>query len=82
MLTVPLDLARNDAMARLSTATAGLEVGCLIANAGGDDYSAAFLDKDLDTHLALVQRNCAASWRPRTASADRWSLAGAVGLSW
>ena len=59
VLTVPLDLAHRDAMARLSAATAGLEIGALIANAGGDDYSAAFLDKDLETHLALVARNCA-----------------------
>ncbi|MGH3246185.1 MAG: SDR family NAD(P)-dependent oxidoreductase [Trebonia sp.] len=27
-------------------------------NAGGDDRSAAFLDKDLGTHLDLVRRNC------------------------
>jgi uncharacterized protein len=58
VLTVPLDLARPDAMARLSAATAELEIGSLIANAGGDDYSAAFLDKDLDRHLTLVKRNC------------------------
>ena len=58
VLTVPLDLARQDAMARLSAATAELEIGFLIANAGGDDYSAAFLEKDLDAHLALVKRNC------------------------
>ena len=27
-------------------------------NAGGDDRSAAFLDKDLSVHLELVRRNC------------------------
>lgn len=58
VLTVTLDLTDPDAMARLSAVTADLEVGSLIANAGGDDSSAAFLDKDLDTHLALVKRNC------------------------
>lgn len=58
VLTVPLDLTQQDAMARLSAATAELEIGSLIANAGGDDYSTAFLDKDLDRHLALVRRNC------------------------
>ena len=58
VLTVPLDLARQDAMARLSAETAELEIGSLIANAGGNDYSAAFLEKDLDAHLALVKRNC------------------------
>ena len=58
VLTVPLDLAHPDAMARLSAVTAELEIGFLVANAGGDDYSAAFLEKDLDAHLALVKRNC------------------------
>ena len=58
VLTVLLDLTQQDAMARLSAATAELEIGSLIANAGGDDYSAAFLDKDLDRHLTLVKRNC------------------------
>jgi short-subunit dehydrogenase len=59
VLAVTLDLTAPDAMAELSAATAGLEVGCLIANAGGDNRSAAFLDKDLDEHLSLVKRNCA-----------------------
>jgi short-subunit dehydrogenase len=58
VLTATLDLTDPDAMARLSALTAELEVGSFIANAGGDDSSAAFLDKDLDTHLALVKRNC------------------------
>jgi short-subunit dehydrogenase len=82
VLTVPLDLARQDAMARLSAATAELEIGFLIANAGGDDYSAAFLDKDLDAHLPWSNATASASWRPRTDSADPWSRADAVALSW
>lgn len=56
--TVVLDLTAQHAIAELAAATADLEVGLFIANAGGDDSSALFLDKDLDEHLALVRRNC------------------------
>ncbi len=56
--TVALDLSGSDALAELERATSDLEVGVFVYNAGGDDRSAAFLDKDLDAHLALVQRNC------------------------
>ncbi|WP_330253926.1 SDR family NAD(P)-dependent oxidoreductase [Nocardia sp. NBC_00565] len=57
--TVVLDLAGAQAMADLERATADLEIGLFVYNAGGDDSSAAFLDKDLHTHLNLVHRNCA-----------------------
>ncbi|MFD7607564.1 hypothetical protein ACFWAN_45485, partial [Streptomyces mirabilis] len=40
------------------TATFDLEVGLFVYNAGGDDRSVAFLDKDLGSHLELVHRNC------------------------
>lgn len=56
--TVALDLSAPDALSELVRATSGLEVGLFVYNAGGDDSSAAFLDKDLDTHLRLVSRNC------------------------
>lgn len=56
--TVKLDLSRPDALSELVTATSDLEIGVFVYNAGGDDSSAAFLDKDLDTHLSLVHRNC------------------------
>ena len=56
--TVGLDLSAPDAMAKLAEATSGLEVGLFVYNAGGDDRSAAFLDKDLAEHLELVSRNC------------------------
>ena len=56
--TVVADLTAPQAIAELAAATAGLEIGLFIANAGGDDISMPFLDKDLDKHLALVQRNC------------------------
>ena len=56
--TVPLDLSAPDALSELEHATSDLQVGLFVYNAGGDDRSAAFLDKDLDTHLGLVRRNC------------------------
>jgi short-subunit dehydrogenase len=56
--TVALDLSTSDALAGLEHATADLEVGLFVYNAGSDDLSVAFLDKDLDTHLNLVRRNC------------------------
>jgi len=55
---VPLDLSAPDAMSELEQATAGLEVGLFVYNAGADDHSAAFLDKDLGAHLEMVRRNC------------------------
>lgn len=58
--TVALDLSAAGAMAELARVTADLEVGLFVYNAGGDERSTAFLDKDLDTHLELVHRNCAA----------------------
>jgi len=57
--TVPLDLSAPGALSELEHATADLEVGLFVYNAGGDDRSAAFLDKDLSAHLELVRRNCA-----------------------
>jgi short-subunit dehydrogenase len=87
--TVPLDLAAPDAMARLADATEGLEIGLLVYNAGGEDRNELFLDKDLGTHLALIQRNCAsvreAAYRfgepmvARGRGAMCWSPAGRPG---
>lgn len=56
--TVALDLSASDAVSDLERATSDLEIGLLVYNAGSDSTSAAFLDKDLDTHLNLVHRNC------------------------
>src|SRR3984957_3245686 len=56
--TLSLDLSVSDAVAELARATSDLEVGIFVYNVGGDDRSAAFLDKDVETHLALVRRNC------------------------
>ncbi|OHV73617.1 SDR family NAD(P)-dependent oxidoreductase [Pseudofrankia sp. BMG5.36] len=56
--TVALDLSAPGALAELATATSDVEVGLFVYNAGGDDFSMPFLDKDLDTHLKLIHRNC------------------------
>ncbi len=56
--TVVLDLSTPSAMAELAQATADLEIGLFVYNAGGDDRSVEFLGKELDDHLSLVRRNC------------------------
>jgi uncharacterized protein len=54
---IPLDLAEPDAATRLADATADLEVGLLVMNAGADDHGRDFLDVPLAEWLALVHRN-------------------------
>lgn len=49
--TVALDLSSPSALSELEEATVGLEVGLFVYNAGSDDRSVPFLDKDLSTHL-------------------------------
>ncbi|MFC5748041.1 SDR family NAD(P)-dependent oxidoreductase [Actinomadura rugatobispora] len=56
--TVALDLSVPGAVSRLADATSDVEVGLFVYNAGSDDRSESFLAKDLETHLALVHRNC------------------------
>lgn len=56
--TTVADLSAPSAMAELEREVADLEVGLFVYNAGGDDRSTDFLDKELDEHLSLVRRNC------------------------
>jgi short-subunit dehydrogenase len=56
--TVVLDLSTTIAMSELERETSDLDVGLFVYNAGGDDRSVEFLDKELDDHLNLVRRNC------------------------
>ncbi|GGN19733.1 short-chain dehydrogenase [Streptomyces fuscichromogenes] len=58
--TVALDLSAPDAIWELVKATSGIEVGLFVFNAGADDTSCAFLDKPVDAHRSLMQRNCTA----------------------
>jgi short-subunit dehydrogenase len=55
--TVALDLARDDATARVAAAAGGLDVGLLVYNAA---YSAIgpFLDRPLEEHLREIATNC------------------------
>jgi short-subunit dehydrogenase len=57
-LTVAVDLAKPDAIARITNATAGLEVGMVTYCAGADPNYQPFLANPVDVALAMVQRNC------------------------
>ena len=55
---VPLDLSLDDAAQRLAEATADLEVGLVVFNAGADDGGTLFLDQSIDDLRSLIARNC------------------------
>jgi short-subunit dehydrogenase len=55
---VVLDLSTDSAGAELAAATADLEVGLFIYNAGSDPRSRLLLDQPIDHLQALVRRNC------------------------
>jgi short-subunit dehydrogenase len=55
---VVLDLSTDHAGAELAAATADLEVGLFIYNAGSDPRSLLLLDQSIDDLQALVRRNC------------------------
>jgi uncharacterized protein len=56
--TLVLDLSTPDASAALAAATADLEIGLLVYNAGADPYMSRFFDKPAETWHALLARNC------------------------
>src|SRR5262245_34432422 len=55
---IAVDLAETDATAAVVDATADLDIGLLMYNAGADANYAAFLANDVDTAVAMVHRNC------------------------
>jgi short-subunit dehydrogenase len=55
---VVLDLSTDHAGAELAAATADLEVGLFVYNAGSDPRSLLLLDQSIDDLEALVRRNC------------------------
>lgn len=57
--TLAVDLTAADAADRIAAATADLEVGLLIYNAGANTHSAEFLDGDLDAFAAMNALNIA-----------------------
>src|SRR5262245_45594986 len=56
--SVAIDLATDDAMARVADATADLDVGLLMYCAGADPNYTNFLDQTIETARAMVHRNC------------------------
>jgi short-subunit dehydrogenase len=57
--TVALDLSEAGAAAALAAATADLEVGLLVYNAGADPNASRFLDRPVEVWQGLLARNCA-----------------------
>lgn len=55
--TLALDLSAADAVRRVADATADLEVGLLVLNAGANTHSAEFLDGSLDAFQQVVDLN-------------------------
>jgi short-subunit dehydrogenase len=55
---VVVDLAESEAMATIVDATAGLEIGMVMYNAGADPLYEPFLESSIDVALAMVHRNC------------------------
>lgn len=60
-VTLSLDLSADTAIDELAAATAGLEIGVFVYNAGSDSRATEFLDRPLGEHLALIRRNCASA---------------------
>ena len=56
--TLVLDLSETGADGALADATADLDVGLLVYNAGADPYMARFLDQPVDVWQAMLARNC------------------------
>jgi short-subunit dehydrogenase len=52
------DLTDSDAAARVADATAGLDVGLVIYNAGASDRTTAFLDNELEYSLTQIKLDC------------------------
>ncbi|WP_227983925.1 SDR family NAD(P)-dependent oxidoreductase [Nocardia spumae] len=55
--TLAVDLTASDAAEKVAAATADIEVGLLIFNAGANTHSAEFLDGDLDAFAAMNALN-------------------------
>jgi uncharacterized protein len=56
--TLALDLGTAGACDALAAATADLDVGLLVYNAGADPYMSRFLDQPADVWQAMLARNC------------------------
>ena len=56
--TLALDLSRDGADDALADATADLDVGLLVYNAGADPHMSRFLDQPASVWQEMVHRNC------------------------
>jgi len=63
VLTLSIDLAQEDACARIAEGVGDREVGLYVANAGADPNGARFLDRPVDVWLDLVRRNVSTTMR-------------------
>jgi uncharacterized protein len=57
--TLTLDLSAPNAVDELASATADLDVGLLVYNAGADTYMSQFLEQPVAVWQAMLARNCA-----------------------
>lgn len=62
-IAASIDLAANDAFEQIVDVVGAREVGLFISNAGADPNGAHFLDRDIDTWIALVSRNLLTTMR-------------------
>jgi len=79
-VTASIDLAAEDATARLLAAADGREVGLLILNAGADPNGAMFLDAPIKSWDALATRNVMTTMRALHAFAQPMRERGRGGL--
>jgi short-subunit dehydrogenase len=61
--TAAVDLSLPDAMAKIASATDGLDVGMVIYCAGADPLYEPFLNHPVDIPVAMIQRNCVVPMR-------------------
>jgi short-subunit dehydrogenase len=62
-ISASIDLAAPDAFGEILASVGSREVGLYVANAGGDPNGSHFLDRPLETWLALAERNVSATIR-------------------
>jgi len=77
------DLTDPDVTARMADATAGLDVGLVIYNAGASDRTTAFLDNEFEYSLKQIKLDCSARppW-PATSDLPCASVAEVASCWW
>src|SRR4051794_24716551 len=77
---VTLDLSAPDASAGLARATADLDVGLFVYNAGADPYMSRFLEQPVDVWQSMLARNCTTVLAATHHFADRLVARGRGGI--